>query len=115
MTGIGRMLPCAPIERLSIRWVRLRSSEPGGATRSSTWKISVFVQSISRSSSWENIGHGSLPPLTASAKVPRSATASRACLGDQLGAAPVDRVRVVENLELMDAHYSFFSRWPPNW
>ena len=35
--------------------------------------------------------------------------------GDQLGAAPVDRLRVVENLELMDAHYSFFSRWPPNW
>ncbi len=38
-----------------------------------------------------------------------------ACSRDQLGAAPVDRLRVVENLELMDAHYSFFSRWPPNW
>ena len=59
---------------------------------------------------------GRCPPLTASAKADRSFRRIVAGLpGDQLGAAPVDRVRVVENLELMDAHYSFFSRWPPNW
>ena len=101
MTGIGRMLPWAPIERLSIRWVRLRSSEPAGATRSSTWKISVFVQSISRSSSWENIGHGSRPPLTASAQAPRSATAARACSAISSAPRRWTASGVVEDLELM--------------
>ena len=60
-------------------WVRLRSWLPGEATRSSTWKSDVSAHGIS---SWSlriaSIPQGVRPPLTASEKEPRSATASRA-------------------------------------
>ena len=57
-------------------WVRLRSSLPGEAIRSSTWKSSVFSQGICSSSpSIASIAQGVRPPLIASEKMLRSATA----------------------------------------
>ena len=67
-------------------WVRLRSWLPGEAIRSSTWKSSRRSQGISSvSPRIASIAQGERPPLIASAKAPRSATAARAGVGDQLG------------------------------
>ena len=52
----------------------------------------VIPRSKGGASSWENIGHGSLPPLTARAQVPRSATASRACWA--ISSAPRLRLQI---------------------
>src|ERR1700749_4259373 len=58
-------------------WVRLRSSEPGEATRSSTWKSSVSAHGISSSSPRiPSIVQGERPPLIAKEKEPWSATAA---------------------------------------
>src|SRR4051812_20352325 len=58
-------------------WVRLRSSLPGEAIRSSTWKSSVSAQGIaSNSPRIASIAQGLRPPLIASEKVLRSATAA---------------------------------------
>src|SRR3954451_25273051 len=58
-------------------WVRLRSSLPGAAIRSSTWNSSVRSQGISSSSPRiASIAHGERPPLIATAKAPRSAAAA---------------------------------------
>ena len=87
VTGIGRSAAWWSIERPRTMWVRLRSSLPGEAIRSSTWNSSVSSQGISSCSPRiASIAQGVRPPLIASAKVPRSATASRAGGGDQLGA-----------------------------
>ena len=83
-------------------WVRLRSSLPGEAIRSSTWKSSVSAQGISsRSPRIASIAQGVRPPLIASAKAPRSSTAACAGGGDQLGGAPRRRPFVGDDLELV--------------
>ena len=46
VTGIGRSADWCSIESTETRWVRLRSSLPGAAIRSSTWKSSVSSQGI---------------------------------------------------------------------
>ena len=93
-------------------WVRLRSSLPGEATRSSTWKSSVCAQGISSSSPRiASIAQGVRPPLIASEKLPRSATALCPAAGDQLGAAPAPPAFVVgDDLELDRPRLSSASR-----
>src|ERR1700742_256009 len=76
VTGIGRSADWWSIERPRTMWVRLRSSEPGEAIRSSTWKSSVSAQGISSSSPRiASIAHGERPPLIAEENEPWSATA----------------------------------------
>src|ERR1700744_1790229 len=76
VTGIGRSADWWSIERPSTMWVRLRSSEPGEAIRSSTWKSSVSAHGISsRSPRIASIAQGERPPLIAKANDPWSATA----------------------------------------
>ena len=77
MTGIGQRPDWCESASIWIRWVRLRASSPGGATRSSTWKIRVCSQGIpSTSPSRAIIRQGVLPPLRASVNSPLAATAS---------------------------------------
>jgi len=69
VTGIGRSAGWCSIESPRIMWVRLRSSEPGEAIRSSTWKSSVSGQGIPSSSPRiASIAQGERPPLIASVK-----------------------------------------------
>ena len=106
MTGIGRSVAWWSIERPSTMWVRLRSSLPGEAIRSSTWKSSVSAHGISSSSPRiASIAQGLRPPLIASEKVLRSATAARADRGDQLGGTARRRLFVGADLEI-DRHVS---------
>ena len=100
MTGIGRSADWWSIERPSTMWVRLRSSLPGEAIRSSTWNSSVASHGISSSSPRiASIAQGERPPLIASANGPRSADRRGAGRGDQLGRAPRRRLLVGDDLE----------------
>ena len=87
LTGIGWITTgsCGPM--LSRRCVRLRAGSPSGAMRSSTWYSSTDSHGIVNSARSANIAHGERPPLTASEKTPRAATAARASSATRSAAA----------------------------
>ena len=105
MTGIGRSADWFAIERPRTKWVRLRSSLPGEAIRSSTWKSEVCSQGIpSMSLRIASIAQGVRPPLIASAKDAVVGHRVTSGGGDQLGPAAGGLPLVCDHLELGRAH-----------